>query len=101
MGMLNLAVGTPTRLLLFRLRGSARSIDVVEEIAAWRRRGLGVRYEHRQIEAEHFSPAAGNTFSATHHTSKILLVRIQPPHEAALEIDLAQSRDAAALVALL
>jgi hypothetical protein len=101
MGTLNLAVATPTRLVLFRLSGSWRSMDVAEEIAAWPRRGLGVRYEHRTVGAEHFSPAGGNTFSLSRWTSKILVVRIEPPREAALEIDVAQSRDASALMALL
>jgi hypothetical protein len=101
MGTLNLAVATPTRLLLFRLRGSCRSIDVADEIAAWPRRGLAVRHRHRHIEAKHFSPAAGGTFTHNRYISSVLVVRIEPPREPALEIDVAASRDAAALMALL
>jgi len=44
MGLLNLAVATPSRLLLFRLRGSWRSITVGDEIAAWRLRGLRITH---------------------------------------------------------
>jgi hypothetical protein len=101
MGMLNLAVATPSRLLLFRLRGSWRGIDVADEIAAWPRRGLAVEHKHRHIQAEHFSSAAGGTFTENRYMSKVLVVRIEPPREPALEIDVAASRDAAALMALL
>jgi len=101
MALLNLAVATPTQLLLLRLRGSLRSIDVDGEIGAWPIAELRIRHERRTVEASHFRPAAGNTFTTSTHTSKIVVLRIDVPGEPMLEIDLAGSRDASALVAAL
>jgi hypothetical protein len=98
MGLLNLAVATPTQLMLLRLRTSRRGIHVQEEIAAWPRRGLAVEWERRQVEAVHFSAAAA---AQSRHVSRILRVWIEPPRAGVVEIDVAASRDAAALMALL
>ena len=96
-GLLNLAAATPTRLLLFRLRGSRSSIGVDDEIAGWPLAGLRIRHDRRSAQARHWS--AAGTYSA--HTSGIVVLRIEPPDEPPLEIDLAAGKDAAALVAAL
>jgi hypothetical protein len=101
MGLLNLVVATPTQLILLRLRGSWRGMNVQEEIAAWPRRGLAVEWTRRRVTAQRFSPGGSDHFSHTRDTSSILRVRVEPPRAAALEIDLAASRDSAALMALL
>ena len=97
MGLLNLAVATPTRLLLFRMRGARRGIDVDAEIAGWPIAGLPTRHERRTVQARRYT--AAGAYSA--YTSRIVVLRIDPPREATLEIDFAGSRDATALVGAL
>jgi hypothetical protein len=101
MGLLNLAVATPTRLLLFRLHAGWRGIGVAGRIAEWPLRGLETTHDHRKVEATRFSVAGGGRFSTLVDVSRILVLRIGPRCEAALEIDLADTRDAAALIASL
>jgi hypothetical protein len=94
-GLLNLAAATPTRLLLFRLRGSRGAIAVEDQIAEWPVRGLEVASERRTVES---TSAGGYADSPSTHTSRILVLRIEPRGEPALEIDLPDTKDGAVLV---
>jgi len=96
MGVLNLAVATQSRLHLFALRGRRGGIDVGDELVSWPLPGLELKTERRSVETTRFS---GDAY--TRHKSKILVLRIQPPGEPALRIDLAAGRDASALVSAL
>ena len=72
-------------------------MSVASEIAAWRLAGLELTSERCTVEGRHHAAAGGDTPSTTSHESRIVVLRIEPP----LEIDLAGSRDASALVAAL
>jgi hypothetical protein len=98
LGLLNLAVATPTRLHLFRMRGSWSAISVAHELAVWPLRELRVDHERRTVESKRFAASSGNTFATMRDESRIVVLRIQPPHGEELQIDLAYSPDAAALL---
>ena len=98
MALLNLAVATPERLLLFRLGGSWRRISVEDEIAGWPLGELRTSHERHRVESKRFAASAGSTFTTMEYESKLRTLRIEPTREAALEIDLADSRDANALL---
>jgi len=63
-----------------------------------RLRGLQIRHERRKGPVLALRARGRNTFSTQTHTSRIVVVRIQPPGEEALEIDLAASNYATALL---
>jgi hypothetical protein len=98
MGLLNLAVATRTRLHLFRMRGSWGAISVADQIAEWPLRELRADHERRTVESKRFAASTGSPFMTMRDEAQIVVLRIQPANADELEIDLAYSPDAAALL---
>jgi len=88
MTLINLAVLRGGQVELWSLRGRMRGFDLGERIAAWPAGGLHVATERRTVRAVHDN---GTQASST-HTTRIVIVTIEPPGERALQIDMPDAK---------